>query len=118
VDPQEAQRRLEQMKSELEHSLDTLESEDAGSSTELTHVDNHPADTAGELQEEDRQHALVENAQSQIEQIDAALVRIAEGTYGRCVDCGRELPEERLEARPEAARCVQDQAKAELAARN
>lgn len=116
MDPQEAQRRLEQMKSELEHSMETLDSEDAGSSTELTHVDNHPADTAGELQEGDRQQALAENAQGQIDQIDAALQRIADGTYGRCVDCGKEIPPARLEVRPEAARCVEDQAKQEAAA--
>ncbi|MEU2349555.1 TraR/DksA C4-type zinc finger protein [Modestobacter sp. NPDC049651] len=41
-----------------------------------------------------------------VEQIDAALQRIAAGTYGRCVDCGREIPVERLEFRPHAAGCV------------
>jgi RNA polymerase-binding transcription factor DksA len=42
-----------------------------------------------------------------------ALARLDAGTYGRCVDCGRELPDERLEARPEAARCVDCQQKVE-----
>jgi RNA polymerase-binding transcription factor DksA len=41
-----------------------------------------------------------------IEEIDAALDRIADGTYGACVHCGRAIPIERLEFRPFAARCV------------
>ena len=41
-----------------------------------------------------------------IEQIDAALVRIGAGTYGRCTGCQAEIPEERLELRPFAGTCV------------
>ena len=39
-------------------------------------------------------------------EIDAALARIEAGTYGRCVECGAAIPEERLELRPFASRCV------------
>ena len=41
-----------------------------------------------------------------ITEIDRALARIDAGTYGRCVGCGAEIPEERLELRPFAGRCV------------
>ena len=41
-----------------------------------------------------------------ISEIDAALARIDAGTYGRCVTCGAAIPEERLELRPFAGRCV------------
>ncbi|MGY1691395.1 TraR/DksA family transcriptional regulator [Geodermatophilus sp. SYSU D01105] len=41
-----------------------------------------------------------------IEEIDAALQRIAAGTYGSCVHCGEAIPAERLEFRPFAAGCV------------
>jgi DnaK suppressor protein len=41
-----------------------------------------------------------------LEEIDAALHRIAEGTYGSCVHCGVAIPAERLEFRPFAAGCV------------
>ncbi|WP_344845485.1 TraR/DksA family transcriptional regulator [Nonomuraea dietziae] len=43
----------------------------------------------------------------------AALRRLDEGSYGECVDCGKQVPEGRLEARPEAARCVQCQSRQE-----
>jgi len=38
--------------------------------------------------------------------IEAALKRIEDGTYGRCMDCGADIPEARLEAKPYAACCV------------
>ena len=41
-----------------------------------------------------------------IAEIDAALARIDAGTYGMCARCGTEIPEERLELRPFASRCV------------
>ncbi|MFZ0491714.1 MAG: TraR/DksA C4-type zinc finger protein [Acidimicrobiia bacterium] len=40
-------------------------------------------------------------------QIDRALAKIDEGTYGICDDCGKPIPEERLNARPATARCVE-----------
>ena len=39
-------------------------------------------------------------------EIDAALARIEAGTYGACTRCGSQIPEERLELRPFASRCV------------
>ncbi len=47
-----------------------------------------------------------------IEEIDGALHRIADGTYGRCTHCGVDIPIERLEFRPFAAGCVACQASA------
>ena len=41
-----------------------------------------------------------------IEQIDAALARIDDGSYGRCTGCGADIPAERLELRPFAESCV------------
>ena len=44
--------------------------------------------------------------QRTIAEIDAALGRIEAGTYGSCEGCGGAIPEERLELRPFAGRCV------------
>jgi DnaK suppressor protein len=41
-----------------------------------------------------------------IDAIDAALQRIATGTYGMCESCGHAIPRERLEFRPSAVSCV------------
>ncbi len=49
---------------------------------------------------------LSAQAQAAIEEIDAALAKIAAGTYGRCESCGSEIPRARLEALPHARLCV------------
>jgi DnaK suppressor protein len=49
-------------------------------------------------------------------QVQDALKRIADGTYGKCTKCGKQIPEARLEAVPWAAYCVEDQEKLEQAA--
>jgi RNA polymerase-binding protein DksA len=42
----------------------------------------------------------------EISEIASALARIESGDYGICVDCGVEIPEERLEVKPFARRCI------------
>lgn len=49
---------------------------------------------------------LVETVKSQLDGVDAALARIAEGTYGICVSCDKPIPEARLEARPASIYCI------------
>lgn len=46
-----------------------------------------------------------------LEEVQDALRRVANGTYGRCIACGREIDPVRLEAISWAARCVEDQEK-------
>ena len=56
----------------------------------------------------ERQHtaALLTQALEQIAEIDAAIGRLDEGTYGVCVRCGQPVGQGRLAARPAAATCV------------
>ena len=53
-----------------------------------------------------RIEALRRSAASERAEVDAALERVAAGTYGVCVVCGRAIPAARLEARPFATTCV------------
>ena len=50
-------------------------------------------------------------AEETLEEIDAALKRLDDGTYGICVDCSGPIASERLEALPTAARCLQCQSR-------
>jgi len=50
--------------------------------------------------------ALMAQSRKGLEQIEAALARIADGSYGQCAICGAEIPEGRLEARPWTPFCV------------
>jgi len=51
--------------------------------------------------------------QEELMAIDAARGRLADGSYGECVECGQPIPFERLKAQPTALRCVPCQAKFE-----
>jgi len=57
--------------------------------------------------------ALDERETAELEAIDATLHRIEAGTYGDCIDCGACIAPARLQASPEAARCIHCQEKAE-----
>jgi len=50
--------------------------------------------------------SLVRQTREHLDEVDAALARVADGTYGRCETCGQPIPAARLEARPVARRCV------------
>ena len=78
-------------------------SDEAG---EETAYDNHLADTATETYDRELDYTLEENSEHVLGEIDAALKRIDEGTYGTCTNCGNPIPEERLEARPWATLCI------------
>ncbi len=105
-----ARKRLEEMRDDLDRSISILQGErpaplaGAGYPTDS-------ADAGSSLSETDRTEAVLLSARSQRDQVLASLARIDSGTYGRCADCGHEIPEGRLEARPDAARCVSCQAK-------
>jgi DnaK suppressor protein len=72
-------------------------------------TDNHLAETATVTLDREIDYSLEENASEVLAAIDAALKRIEEGTYGTCARCGKQIPEERLEARPWSALCIEDQ---------
>ncbi len=107
-----ARTRLEGVLADLDASASTLRGE-GGDLGELSHLDQHPAEAASELTEQERDEAVIAVVTAQRHEVVAALRRLDEGTYGRCVDCGEPLPDERLDARPEAARCMSCQQKLE-----
>ena len=70
--------------------------------------DNHLADTASETYEREFDEGLEEDAQDQLREVEAALQRIEDGTYGTCSVCGKKIPVERLEAVPWTTLCIDD----------
>ena len=68
----------------------------------------HP-DSAEQAQESENDEVLADlesHAHAEIAQIRAALARMDAGSYGRCVACGKEIPQARLDALPFADRCI------------
>lgn len=73
----------------------------------------HLADTASDTFARELDEGLEEDGARLLAEIDAALARIADGTYGLCRACGREIGEERLEAVPSATLCIDDKRREE-----
>lgn len=104
MDLDTARKRLEEMLADLDRSIAVLRQEHP-------EAEHHTADAGASLSDADRIDAALETLQRQRAEVVAALDRARAGTYGKCVDCGLPIPEGRLEARPEASRCVTCQAK-------
>lgn len=77
---------------------------------------DHIADSASETYMRELDGGLEENADHILLEIEAALGRIDDGTYGLCAACGREISPERLEAVPYATLCIEDKRAQEGAA--
>jgi RNA polymerase-binding protein DksA len=91
-------------------AIENLHAETPGSLTddsgEETAYDNHLGDTATVTYDRELGYTLEENSEHVLAEIDAALKRIEDGTYGVCSNCATEIPEERLDARPWATLCI------------
>lgn len=68
--------------------------------------DDDPADSGSANLERDRAQSLSSHARRLLEDIDTALTRMDDGTYGTCQECGTRIEKERLEALPYATLCM------------
>jgi len=96
------------MRERLERAAHAVvEGDEAGGELSSAAGDQHLADHASELVDREVDESLEENAEQIGREIEAALVRIDDGTYGTCDRCGKPIPEERLQAVPYATLCVE-----------
>lgn len=115
---QEQKKRLLLRKQELEERLKNLgeieERETMASSIgELSSYDNHPADLGSEMFERSKDLALRDNVQLLLTEVQEALQKIEDGTYGNCSQCGRAIPRERIKALPAVNLCLRCQSQVE-----
>jgi RNA polymerase-binding transcription factor len=73
----------------------------------------HIADAGSELFERSRDLSIVEDLDAQLADIEHAMARLTNGSYGTCEACGAPIDAERLAARPAARFCLDDQQEAE-----
>ena len=117
IDTDQYRKLLDAEKARLTGAVEFLERENPGSmSDELGEIasggtDNHLGDLASEMYDRELDEGLEEGAQQTIDEIDAALIRIEEGSYGVCEICGEPIGAERLSAIPWARLCIDDQRK-------
>ena len=75
-------------------------------STELRHVHGDTLDYASDSIEREAAGLMAQMDAEQVDQIDAALAKIEQGTYGVCEGCEEPIPQRRLQALPFASLCV------------
>ena len=75
--------------------------------SELSSLDQHQGDTGTETFEREKDFSLLEQLEAEIGDLDAALRKIDEGTYGSCEVCGKEIQPDRLEAMPGTRTCFE-----------
>jgi DnaK suppressor protein len=71
------------------------------------------ADLAQDYSSQERRTAFLSQMEEQLEELESALNRLDEGTYGKCVNCGEQIAPARLEALPHALYCVECKSKLE-----
>jgi len=119
MDPDEARRRLEAERDRLlgvretfadEHLNDESESDNV---SELSSIDQHQADLGTETFEREKDLSILEQVDAELADVEHALHRLDDGSYGTCEVDGKPIPEERLEAQPATRFCLEHQSEAE-----
>ena len=103
----EAAELLEHERSDLRHQLAELGYGDAGG----LNYDANFADSSQVTAERGEAERLATELQEALDEVEAAIERIAAGTYGLCEVCGKPIGAARLEAMPAARLCIADAAK-------
>ena len=105
IDTEHFRARLQDERRRVMEAIENLQRESPGSLADETGelnpgFDQHPGDVATELFDRELEYTLQDGEQALLARIDRALGRIDDGTYGTCERCGKDIPVERLEARP------------------
>jgi RNA polymerase-binding transcription factor DksA len=107
-------RRLEdrraQIVSDVSYMADEIRALGIDQDDENGALGNHIAEDGSSVTESERIVVVSEDLQAILAQVNAALERMDEGTYGQCQRCGRSIAAARLEAFPYVAYCIECQA--------
>jgi RNA polymerase-binding protein DksA len=102
---------IDKIKNDLELKREELVNKGSRITQGIRHTENELSrnfeDQATERENDEVLDALNEGIGKEIRQIDAALMRISEGSYGICVTCGNPVGDKRQEALPYATRCIE-----------
>jgi RNA polymerase-binding transcription factor DksA len=111
IDVQAAVAVLNEERSKLVRQLAQLGATPTGELTGDVEFGDGFADAAAATAERSEVIGIAENLASMLESVDAALAKVAAGSYGSCEACGLAIPATRLEFRPTSRYCVDCKAK-------
>ncbi|HEY2812465.1 MAG TPA: TraR/DksA C4-type zinc finger protein [Acidimicrobiales bacterium] len=119
MDQEDLRQRLSEERSRLEHVRSGFDSEhlhdesEDESMSELSHLAQHSADVATETFEREKDFSILEQVEAELADVERAMRRIDDGSYGTCEACGSPIGDDRLEAMPAARFCIAHQEQAE-----
>jgi RNA polymerase-binding protein DksA len=117
VDTERFRQRLLDERQRVVDAIENIHAENPGSiaeeTEELTFQDNHLGDIATATFDREMATTLEENSTHVLGEINTALARIEDGTFGVCQRCGNPIAPERLEALPWATLCIECKRKQE-----
>jgi RNA polymerase-binding protein DksA len=117
VDTERFRQRLLDERQRVLDAIENIHTENPGSigdeTEDLSFQDDHLGDVATATFDREMASTLEENSTHVLAEINAALARIDNGTYGVCQRCGNPIVEERLEALPWATLCIECKRKQE-----
>jgi DnaK suppressor protein len=106
MDPERAQELLAGERERIERALARLRHQDTGEPAD----EEDPANLASELYQDELDEGLADDLREELAAVERAEARLAAGTYGRSIESGKPIPDERLEARPTAERTAEEEA--------
>ena len=109
IDKEKVAGRLRERAEEIERQRGSLREDAEQRDAELADYDQHHADQGTETHDQELDAGREQMLEFEAEQVETAQRMLEEGTYGTCIDCGKDIPEARLDAIPEAIRCIEDQ---------
>jgi RNA polymerase-binding transcription factor DksA len=117
MDLEAARRRLLDERAQRQALAERLRREEANpaEASELSTVDQHQAELGTETFERERDLTALAIIEDELADIELAIRKVGDGSYGICEECGQPIGDERLAAKPWARLCIVDQARAEQA---
>lgn len=110
IDTQHVEARLRERAEQIAQRRAHLRGEGEGwNNGELADYDQHPGDQGTETFEQELDESTDMILEEEGRRVKEAQQALAEGKYGVCVVCAKEIPPERLEAIPETVRCIEHQ---------
>jgi DnaK suppressor protein len=107
MDSDRARELLSAERERIERALGRLGHQDTGEEAD----DIDPGNLASELYQDELDEGLADGLRAELTAVERAEARLAEGTYGRSIESGRSIPDERLEALPTAERTAEEEAR-------
>jgi DnaK suppressor protein len=106
MDPERARELLARERERIERALSKLGHEDTGEPAD----EEDPANQASDLYQDELDEGLADDLREELAAVGRAEARLAAGTYGRSIESGNPIPDERLEALPTAERTAEEEA--------